>query len=136
MQRDRPRKTDHYSEDFTQLFNAVVDAALTTVTQIGPNTVNHEGSSRIFKPRPDVATEFRCDVQKATQIALDKCPHLWGAFSWLLKDVGGLRNDGDRPSAGKRAEVIHRCGKIFMARHLHPASYFRKVHRRVKYTGS
>jgi hypothetical protein len=60
---------------------------------------------------------FICDVQIATQKALDNNPELFDQWQCLVNGEGS-------PNA---ASIIARCGRLYKSRRLAPASYLRFV---------
>jgi hypothetical protein len=72
--------------------------------------------------------EFCADVEKATKVALLGNPLWEDCIDQLLKELCGDSVD-DTFSLGLRAEVVSKCARIYRARGLEPANYFRKLKR-------
>lgn len=118
------------SRDYHELFDKCIECYFETLGQIGPGTA-HYGEGQSFKPRPATAAEFRADVGKASQIALQGKPHLSAAFRYLVREVANLPLPEHKPTAGERVGVVQCVGKMFAVRKLHPGTYFRHIHKRV-----
>lgn len=136
MNRHKRERRYTVSKDLKPLFERVIDCYLRSLALKGfPNTFSFtDEPSAEFTPKAYLGGEYRCDVQRATQKALQNRPDLSPALRYLIREQAGLSDhSGQIPSLGNRVDVIQRCGKLFLARSLDPGKYFRRIRKKSKW---
>lgn len=88
--------------------------------------IQHDPEAGAHRRSPFHSVEFCADITRATKVALHGNPLWEDCLDQLLREAYGERID-DTFSLGLRAEVVSKCARIYRARGLEPAVYFRRI---------